>query len=128
MDENTTNRVSAGVPTGGQFATTEKAEPLLAGGLMPDRLLSQTELGLPTEDPDLEFHTDDGVQVVIVPPQDGNGEDFYWELHYGGWTWDGNSDTLEDAQSEARDEAERMVWMRESGDYDEGEDEDDGGW
>jgi hypothetical protein len=76
---------------------------------MPRRLVTSAEMGLEVKDSDLEFVTDEGADVVIVPPDDGDGETYYWETQLNGHVWDGRCETRDEAADEARSASTRMA-------------------
>lgn len=132
---NTQNRQPAGVPTGGQFAASVRAESDVALTQQPN----------PAERVTFDWEPDGsgaftgssssgwGSKATIIPPDAGDGETFYWEVRQGGWTWDGREASLEAAQVSAASEANRMLSQQENepGGFDwDADDEDDdwGGW
>lgn len=52
-----------------------------------------------------------GTRALIVPPEIGDGETFYWEVYQNGWTWDGREESLEQAKATAVVEANRMLTL-----------------
>lgn len=103
--------------------TGEAAVDLLLAREMPRRLIPSHEMGLEAH-ADLEFVTDEGADVVIVPPDDGDGETFYWEAQLNGHVWDGRCETREEAADEARSASTRMATLDPLDD----EDDDMDGW
>jgi hypothetical protein len=73
-----------------------------------------------------------GSKATIVTPDAGDGENFYWEVKQGGWTWEGRVSTLDEAKAAAQSEANRMLDQQEvePGGFDwEAEDDDEfGDW
>lgn len=110
----TEHRTPAGVPTGGQFAASARAE---SGASLAEAAPPRVTFDWAPDDTGSWVGSSGsgwGSRATIVPPEHGNGEDFYWEVHQNGWTWDGRTPDLEAAQGAARDEANRMLTMQEA--------------
>lgn len=56
---------------------------------------------------------DETGSIMIVSPEDGDGETWYYEVTRYGETWDGRAETKPDAEEEARELLDRLIRMQE---------------